>query len=106
MGNSPVNPHPLERVFNSFSVPWREDQPVGPRWLPDEVADESNVRNGSKADIAPQPQFWLCSPMRYLRFKPNDLGKAAFNRQPLVIGGNDLLLERYETVIRFLRVRP
>jgi hypothetical protein len=41
-----------------------------------------------------------------LRFKPNDIGKAAFNREPLAIDGNDLLLERYEAVIRFLRVRP
>jgi len=41
-----------------------------------------------------------------LRFKPNDLGKAAFNQEPLAIDGNDLLLERYETVIRFLPVRP
>jgi hypothetical protein len=41
-----------------------------------------------------------------LRFKPNDLGKAAFSREPLAIDGNGLLLERYETVIRFLPVRP
>jgi len=41
-----------------------------------------------------------------LRFKPNDIGKAAFNQEPLAIDGNDLLLERYETVIRFLPVRP
>ena len=41
-----------------------------------------------------------------LRFKPNDLGKAAFDKQPLAIDGNDLLLERYETMIRFLRARP
>jgi hypothetical protein len=41
-----------------------------------------------------------------LRFKPNDLGKAAFKQEPLAIDGNDLLLERYEAVIRFLRVRP
>jgi len=41
-----------------------------------------------------------------LRFKPNDLGTAAFKQEPLAIDGNDLLLERYEAVIRFLRVRP
>jgi len=41
-----------------------------------------------------------------LRFKPNDLGKAAFNQEPLAIEGNVLLLERYETLIRFLPVRP
>lgn len=41
-----------------------------------------------------------------LRFKPNDLGKAEFKQEPLAIDGNDLLLERYEAVIRFLRVRP
>lgn len=42
-----------------------------------------------------------------LRFKPNDLGKAAFNHQPLaLLDGDDLLLERYEAVIRFLPVRP
>ena len=41
-----------------------------------------------------------------LRFKPNDLGKAAFHDEPLARDGDDLLLKRYETVIRFLRVRP
>lgn len=41
-----------------------------------------------------------------LRFKPNDLGKAAFNQEPLAIDGNDLLLQRYEALIRFLRARP
>lgn len=41
-----------------------------------------------------------------LRFKPNDLGKAAFDKQPLARTGDDLLLSRYDTVIRFLRVRP
>jgi hypothetical protein len=41
-----------------------------------------------------------------LRFKPNDLGKAAFDKQPLARSGDDLLLSRYDTVIRFLRVRP
>ncbi|MFL6742352.1 MAG: hypothetical protein ACJ8E3_00115, partial [Sphingomicrobium sp.] len=41
-----------------------------------------------------------------LRFKPNDLGKAAFHGESLARDGDDLLLKRYETVIRFLRVRP
>lgn len=41
-----------------------------------------------------------------LRFKPNDLGKAAFDHQPLAIDRNGLLLERYETLIRFLRAGP
>ena len=41
-----------------------------------------------------------------LRFKPNDLGKAAFRGEPLVLNGGDLLMQRYDTSIRFVRVRP
>jgi hypothetical protein len=41
-----------------------------------------------------------------LRFRPNDLGHAAFRGEPLNIDGNSLLLERYGAQIRFQRVRP
>jgi hypothetical protein len=38
-----------------------------------------------------------------LRFHANDLGKAAFVGEPLKLDGGDLLLQRYDTVIRFVR---
>jgi len=41
-----------------------------------------------------------------LRFHPNDLGRIAFRNEPLKIDGSDLVLERYDAEIRFLRVRP
>jgi hypothetical protein len=41
-----------------------------------------------------------------LRFHANDLGHAAFDREPLEITSRGLVLERYETEIRFVRVRP
>ncbi|MEO8456067.1 MAG: hypothetical protein ABI454_13000 [Sphingomicrobium sp.] len=40
------------------------------------------------------------------RFHANDLGKARFEREPLLRNGSDLLLERYDTSIRFVKVRP
>ena len=40
------------------------------------------------------------------RFHRNDLGKAAFQGEPLEIGSNGLLLNRYDARIRFIRVRP
>ena len=39
------------------------------------------------------------------RFHPNDLGRAMFKGQLLTSNGSALLLDRYDTVIRFLRVR-
>lgn len=39
----------------------------------------------------------------HLRFDPNDLGKVAFERTPLRIDQDDLLLERHERLIRFRR---
>jgi hypothetical protein len=39
------------------------------------------------------------------RFHSNDLGSAIFEGQELGTAGNDLLLDRYDTNIRFLRVR-
>lgn len=41
-----------------------------------------------------------------LRFHANDLGKAAFNGEALGRSGGDLVLKRYDTTIRFVRVRP
>jgi hypothetical protein len=35
------------------------------------------------------------------RFEPNDLGIAAFDRQPLAIEGDTLVLSRYDRTIRF-----
>jgi hypothetical protein len=41
-----------------------------------------------------------------LRFEPNDLGRAAFDAEPLKIEGDSLILNRYGAQIRFLRVAP
>jgi len=40
------------------------------------------------------------------RFHANDLGRARFDKQPLERHGADLLLERYDTVFRFVKLRP
>lgn len=40
------------------------------------------------------------------RFHPNDLGKAAFRGEVLERSGTDLSMERYDTVVRFVRVKP
>jgi hypothetical protein len=40
------------------------------------------------------------------RFHANDLGKARFHKQELQQNGTDLLLERYDTSLRFAKVRP
>ena len=39
-----------------------------------------------------------------LRFLANDLGRAAFDREPLTLTPRGLVLNRYETEIRFIRV--
>lgn len=41
-----------------------------------------------------------------LRFHPNDLGRAAFDREPLILESGELLMKRYDTTIRFLRDQP
>lgn len=41
-----------------------------------------------------------------LRFHANDLGRAAFDREPLSVTSRGLVLMRYDTEIRFVRVRP
>ena len=41
-----------------------------------------------------------------LRFHANDLGKAALRGEPLMLNSGDLLLNRYDAEIRFVRVRP
>ena len=40
------------------------------------------------------------------RFHRNDLGKARFNAEALQRKGGDLLLQRYDTVFRFVKIRP
>ena len=40
------------------------------------------------------------------RFHRNDLGKVRFDKQPLALKGRDLLLERYDATIRFVKIRP
>jgi hypothetical protein len=40
------------------------------------------------------------------RFHANDLGKARFDKEPLKKDGADLLMERYDTSFRFVKVRP
>lgn len=41
-----------------------------------------------------------------LRFHANDLGHAAFDREALAVTSAGLVLRRYDTEIRFVRVRP
>jgi hypothetical protein len=41
-----------------------------------------------------------------LRFRPNDLGHVAFRKEPLKLDGAGLVMERYDTQIRFLRDAP
>jgi hypothetical protein len=41
-----------------------------------------------------------------LRFRPNDLGHVAFRNQSLRLDGSGLVMERYDTQIRFLRDAP
>lgn len=41
-----------------------------------------------------------------LRFHANDLTTADFDREPLEAGRNEFVLKRYDTEIRFMRVRP
>ena len=40
------------------------------------------------------------------RFHANDLGKARFDKELLKKDGADLLMERYDTSFRFVKVRP
>jgi hypothetical protein len=40
------------------------------------------------------------------RFHPNDLGHAAFDKEPLEMTSRGLVFTRYDTEIRFVRVRP
>jgi len=40
------------------------------------------------------------------RFHPNDLGHAAFDKEPLEMTSRGLVFTRYDTQIRFVRVRP
>jgi hypothetical protein len=39
------------------------------------------------------------------RFHANDLGKARFDKEPLKKDGADLVMERYDTSFRFVKVR-
>jgi hypothetical protein len=41
-----------------------------------------------------------------LKFRPNDLGRAAFHAEPLQIDGSALVMQRYDAEIRFIRSRP
>jgi hypothetical protein len=41
-----------------------------------------------------------------LRFHANDLGTAAFDREPLAFAPRGLVLNRYDSEIRFIKVRP
>jgi len=41
-----------------------------------------------------------------LRFHANDLGNAAFEGEPLALTDRGLVLNRYDSEIRFIRVRP
>lgn len=55
----------------------------------------------------PGGQFTLSSDRGHrllLRFHANDLGRAAFDREPLALSSGALVLDRYETQIRFIRL--
>ena len=41
-----------------------------------------------------------------LRFHPNDIGRAAFDKEPLELTPGGLVFTRYDAEIRFVRVRP
>jgi hypothetical protein len=41
-----------------------------------------------------------------LRFVPNDLGRAAFKDERLILKDGNLVMQRYDAEIRFIRVRP
>jgi hypothetical protein len=41
-----------------------------------------------------------------LRFQPNELGRVAFRGEALKREGSNLVMERYDAEIRFMRVRP
>ena len=57
----------------------------------------------------PTGQIFPISPDRghrlLFRFHANDLGKVAFHAQPLVVDGQGLVMQRYDTQIRFIRAR-
>ena len=40
------------------------------------------------------------------RFHANDLGKSRFDRQEVLLNGTDLVMDRYDTSFRFVKVRP
>lgn len=40
------------------------------------------------------------------RFHANDLGKSRFDRQEVRLNGTDLVMDRYDTSFRFVKVRP
>ena len=40
------------------------------------------------------------------RFHRNDLGKARFDHQEVRVNGTDLVMDRYDTSFRFVKVRP
>lgn len=60
--------------------------------------------------FGPTGQIFPLSPDRghklLFRFHANDLGKARFDREALRRDGDELLLQRYDTLFRFRRVRP
>jgi hypothetical protein len=84
-------------------------------------ADESGRVDltGRPPVVAVAPEMPVCGPTGDIfplsadrghklifRFHRNDLGKVRFDKQPLLINGSDLLLERYDATIRFTKVRP
>ncbi|MEO7634423.1 MAG: hypothetical protein ABIS38_02105 [Sphingomicrobium sp.] len=87
---------------------------------------EISADDRGRVDLAGQPAFAEVAPLMPVygatgemfplsperghrlrfRFHANDLGRVAFNRQPLRADGANLLLERFDTAIRFLPDRP
>lgn len=86
---------------------------------------EIDADDGGRVDLAGKPPVTAIAPMMpvygptgdifplsadrghklLFRFHSNDLGKAAFKNEPLALNGRSLVLNRYDTSIRFVRVR-
>ncbi|WP_395622684.1 hypothetical protein [Sphingomonas daechungensis] len=89
------------------------DQPVGLEASSDGDVDTGGATVTSIRPVVPIYGF-LGDPIPLtpsghrlvLRFTPNDLGKAVFDREPLAIEDGKLRMRRYDAVITFRRVEP
>ena len=102
--------HPLEAIGTSDSMTGFEIS----------ADDSGRVDFGGKpAVVAIAPEMPVFGPTGQIfqlsqdrghrlvfRFHRNDLGRARFDREPLEERDGDLLLKRYDTLFRFVKVRP